>query len=263
MTAAPSSTSGLSRSVKGSVVLVTGAGSGMGRATAELFAAEGAQVAVTDYDLAAAEAVACEIAQQGLSARAWALDVADPDRIKLVVAEIASEFGGLDIVINNAGISAFAPIDSEAYDTVWARSLAVLLTSHQLIIRAALPHLRKSKAPRIVNIASTEALGATSRDSPYAAAKAGVTGLTRALAVELGREGITVNCICPGPINTGMTQGISEADKATFARRRTALGRYGAPEEVAHITLSLCLPAASYITGVTIPVDGGLMARNA
>jgi 3-oxoacyl-[acyl-carrier protein] reductase len=253
----------LSRSVAGSVVLVTGAGSGMGRATAEVFAAEGAHVAVTDYDLASAEAVAYEIAQQGLSANAWALDVADPDRIRLVVGEIAERFGGLDIVVNNAGISAFAPIDSEAYDAVWAKSLAVLLTAHQLVIRAALPHLRRSKAPRIVNIASTEALGATSRDSPYAAAKAGVTGLTRALAVELGREGITVNCICPGPILTGMTQAISEADKATFAKRRTALGRYGAPEEVAHITLSLCLPAASYITGVTIPVDGGLMARNA
>ena len=253
----------LSRSVRGSVVLVTGAGSGMGRATAELFAAEGAHVAVTDHDLAAAEAVAWEIAQQGLSARAWALDVSDGDRIRLVVSEVAEQFGALDIVINNAGISAFAPIDSEAYDLVWARALAVLLTSHQQIIRAALPHLRRSKAPRIVNIASTEALGATSRDSPYAAAKAGVTGLTRALAVELGREGITVNCVCPGPINTGMTQAISEADKATFAKRRTALGRYGAPEEVAHITLSLCLPAASYITGVTIPVDGGLMARNA
>ena len=257
----------LSRSVVGSVVLVTGAGSGMGRATAELFAAEGAHVAVTDYDLASAQAVAHEIARQGLSARAWALDVSDSGRIKQVVAEIAAEFGGpggvIDIVINNAGISAFAPIDSEAYDAVWARSLAVLLTSHQQIIRAALPHLRRSAAPRIVNIASTEALGATSRDSPYAAAKAGVTGLTRALAVELGREGITVNCICPGPIATGMTQAISEVDKTTFAKRRTALGRYGAPEEVAHITLSLCLPAASYLTGVTIPVDGGLMARNA
>jgi 3-oxoacyl-[acyl-carrier protein] reductase len=83
------------------------------------------------------------------------------------------------------------------------------------------------------------------------------------LAVELGKEGITVNCICPGPINTGMTQAIADADKATFAARRTAMRRYGEPEEVAHITLSLCLPAASYITGVTIPVDGGLMARNA
>jgi 3-oxoacyl-[acyl-carrier protein] reductase len=138
-----------------------------------------------------------------------------------------------------------------------------MLTSHQRIIRAALPWLRKSKAARIVNVASTEALGATARDSTYAAAKAGVTGLTRALAVELGREGITVNCICPGPILTGMTEAIPEADRATFAKRRTAMGRYGRPEEVAHVTLSLCLPAASYITGVTIPVDGGLMARNA
>jgi 3-oxoacyl-[acyl-carrier protein] reductase len=235
----------------------------MGAATARVFATEGAHVAVTDYDLAAAEAVAYEIVQEGLSAAAWELDVADPERIRVVVPQVAEAFGGLDIVINNAGISAFAPIDSEAYDAVWAKSLAVLLTSHQQVIRAALPYLRQSKAPRIVNIASTEALGATSRDSPYAAAKAGVTGLTRALAVELGREGITVNCICPGPIATGMTAAIPDADKQTFARRRTALGRYGEPEEVAHITVSLCLPAASYITGATIPVDGGLMARNA
>jgi 3-oxoacyl-[acyl-carrier protein] reductase len=253
----------LSRSLKGSIALVTGAGSGMGAATARVFATEGAHVAVTDYDLASAEAVAYEIAQEGLSCAAWRLDVSDPDRIRTVVGEIAAKFGGLDIVINNAGISAFCPIDSDAYDAVWAKSLAVLLTSHQQVIRAALPHLRKSAAPRIVNIASTEALGATSRDSPYAAAKAGVTGLTRALAVELGREGITVNCVCPGPIATGMTAAIPDEDKAVFARRRTALGRYGRPEEVAHVTVSLCLPAASYITGATIPVDGGLMARNA
>ncbi len=253
----------LSRSLKGSIALVTGAGSGMGAATARVLAAEGAHVAVTDYDLASAEAVAYEIAQEGLSCAAWGLDVSDPDRIRTVVAEVAAKFGGLDIVINNAGVSAFCPIDSDAYDGVWAKSLAVLLTSHQQMIRAALPHLRRSAAPRIVNIASTEALGATSRDSPYAAAKAGVTGLTRALAVELGREGITVNCICPGPIATGMTAAIPDDDKAVFARRRTALGRYGRPEEVAHVTVSLCLPAASYITGATIPVDGGLMARNA
>jgi 3-oxoacyl-[acyl-carrier protein] reductase len=123
--------------------------------------------------------------------------------------------------------------------------------------------LRKSKSPRIVNIASTEALGATALHSPYSAAKGGVASLTRSLAVELGREGITVNCICPGPILTGMTGAIPEADRTTFARRRTALGRYGSPEEVAHVTLSLALPAASYITGAVIPVDGGLMARNA
>lgn len=253
----------LSRSMMGARVLVTGAGSGMGRATAEVFAEEGAHVAVTDHALAPAAAVAGELTARGLSARAWKLDVSDAGEIAAVVPQIAETLGGLDAVINNAGISAFSPIDSDSYEAVWDRSLAILLSAHQRVIRAALPFLRASAAPRIVNIASTEALGATAMDSPYAAAKAGVTGLTRALAVELGREGITVNCICPGPIATGMTAGIPDDQKAVFAKRRTALGRYGLPDEVAHITLSLCLPAASYITGVSIPVDGGLMARNA
>ncbi|MBC7521061.1 MAG: SDR family oxidoreductase [Sandarakinorhabdus sp.] len=252
-----------SRSVAGSIVLVTGAASGMGRATAELFAAEGAHVACIDIAADAVHDVADDICRRGHSAKAWTLDIADPAAIIGVTQAVAAHFGGIDILVNNAGISAFCPIDSGDYDDVWARAFAILITGQQRLVRAALPLLRKSKAPRIVNIASTEALGATSRDSPYAAAKAGVTGLTRALAVELGPEGITVNCICPGPILTGMTAGVSDADKETYARRRTALRRYGRPEEVAHMTLSLCLPAASYITGVTIPVDGGLMARNA
>jgi 3-oxoacyl-[acyl-carrier protein] reductase len=236
------------RSVRGSVVLITGAASGMGRATAEVFAAEGALAAATDLTAPAG---------------GWKMDVSDAGEIARVVDEIAEKFGRLDIVVNNAGIPGFAAIDAPDYEEVWARSLAVLLTAQQRVVRAALPHLRRARFPRIVNIASTEALGATARDSAYAAAKAGVTGLTRALAVELGRDGITVNCICPGPILTGMTQAIPDEHKEIFARRRTALGRYGRPEEVAHITLSLCLPAASYITGAVIPVDGGLMARNA
>ena len=253
----------LSRSVKGKVALVTGAASGMGRATAHVFAREGAKVAVTDRRLEDAEPVAAAIRAEGGDAKAWALDVADAEVIARVIPEIAEHFGGLDAVINNAGVGAFSPIDAPNYDEIWARIVPVLLTAHQRIIRAALPYLRKSASPRIVNIASTEALGATARDSIYAAAKAGVTGLTRALAVELGKEGITVNCICPGPINTGMTSNIPDADKTTYANRRTALRRYGDPAEVAHMTLSLCLPAASFLTGVTIPVDGGLMARNA
>ncbi|MCC5857215.1 MAG: SDR family oxidoreductase [Ectothiorhodospiraceae bacterium] len=247
----------------GSVVLVTGAASGMGRATARVFAAEGARVAVTDRDPDGAQQVADALRAEGLDARAWGLDVSRHEEINTVVASVPEHFGGLDIVVNNAGVSCFSPIDSEDYDAVWDRGLAILLTAHQRIIRAALPHLRRSAAPRIVNIASTEALGATAEDSVYAAAKAGVTGLTRALAVELGKEGITVNCICPGPIRTGMTEAIPDEHKQIFARRRTALRRYGAPEEVAHMTLSLCLPAASYITGTVIPVDGGLMVRNA
>ncbi|MBS0364131.1 MAG: SDR family oxidoreductase [Proteobacteria bacterium] len=235
----------------------------MGRATAEVFAAEGAHVALSDISAEAVREVADDLVHRGMSAEAWALDVADPAAIQAVVAAAAQRFGGLDIVVNNAGISAFSPIDSDSYEHVWTRAFDILITAQQRIIRSALPHLRKSASARIVNIASTEALGATSRDSPYAAAKAAVTGLTRALAVELGPEGVTVNCVCPGPILTGMTEGLPEADRETFARRRTALRRYGRPEEVAQMTLSLCLPAASYITGATIPVDGGLMARNA
>ena len=139
----------------------------------------------------------------------------------------------------------------------------VLITAHTRTIRAALPYLRQSESPRIVNIASTEGLGATRFQSAYTAAKHAVIGLTRSLAVEFGAEGITVNCICPGPIRTGMTEGIPEEQKQEYARRRVALRRYADPEEVAHGTLSLVLPAASFITGVTLPVDGGLTIRNA
>jgi 3-oxoacyl-[acyl-carrier protein] reductase len=253
----------LSRSVAGLKVLVTGAASGMGRATARVFAAEGAAVAVTDFNGEGAEAVAKEIRDKGQKATAWRLDVASADEIRSVVADVAAKLGGIDIVINNAGISVRVAIDDEGYEAAWGKALAVMLTAHPRIIRAALPHLRRSKSPRIVNIASTEALGATALHSPYSAAKAGVTGLTRSLAVELGREGITVNCICPGPIRTAITERISEEHKTIYAKRRTALGRYGDPEEVAHMTLSLCLPAASFLTGAVIPVDGGLMARNA
>jgi 3-oxoacyl-[acyl-carrier protein] reductase len=253
----------LSRSVKGLTVLITGASSGMGRATAGVFAAEGANVAVTDQDAAGAETVTAEIATRGGNARAWKLDVGDGDEINRVIGEVAEHFGGLDIVINNAGISVRVAIDDEGYEEAWAKALAVMLTAHPRIIRAALPHLRKSSSPRIVNIASTEALGATALHSPYSAAKGGVASLTRSLAVELGRDGITVNCICPGPIRTAITDRISEEHKTIYAKRRTALGRYGHPEEVAHMTLSLCLPAASFLTGAVIPVDGGLMARNA
>ncbi|QMW22629.1 SDR family NAD(P)-dependent oxidoreductase [Sandaracinobacteroides saxicola] len=251
------------RSIAGATALITGAASGMGRATAQLFAGEAAHVAVTDRDHEGAESVAQEIRAQGGSARAWPLDVSDPAAIRETVAQVAAWHNRLDILVNNAGIAGFAPVDSPDYDALFARMLATNLTAHQRLIRAALPHLRRSPAPRIINIASTEALGATSQDSAYAAAKAGVTGLTRALAVELGRDGITVNCLCPGPIDTGMTATIPDADKSLYAKRRTALGRYGQPHEVAHLTLALAQPGASYITGTTIPVDGGLMARNA
>jgi 3-oxoacyl-[acyl-carrier protein] reductase len=248
------------RSIAGRVAIVTGAASGMGKATAELFAAMGAKVAVSDYEGQGARAVAAAI---GGDAQAWALDVADAAQVEAVVADIAAQFGGIDILVNNAGVSDAMPLDDPRYPQSWDRLLGVMLTGTQQMVRAALPWLRQSDAARIVNIASTEALGATAGHSAYSAAKAGITGLTRSLAVEFGRQGITVNCICPGPINTGMTAVIPDDAKTIFAKRRTALYRYGEPIEVAQITASLCLPAASYITGAVIPVDGGLMARNA
>ena len=253
----------LDRSVKGRAVLVTGAASGMGRATAHVFAAEGAQVAVTDINESGVARVVEEIRAQDGTAHGWRLDVMDNAEIKRVVAEVASRFGRLDILINNAGFGGFHPLDGPDYDRIWDRTIAGLLTAQQRMVRAALVHLRKSDAARIVNIASTEGLGATPGDSPYVVAKTGVIGLTRALAVDLGPENITVNCICPGPIRTALTDAIPEEHKTIFGKRRTALKRYGYPEEVAHITLSLCLPAASYLTGAVIPVDGGLTIRNA
>lgn len=251
------------RSIRGSVALVTGAASGMGRATARLFAEEGALVAVTDVNAAGAQAVAAEIVAAGGTARGWGLDVGDPASIAAVMAEVCGWHDRLDIIVNNAGVSGFLQVDEDGYDALWDRMLRINVTGQQRVIRAGLDHLKRAPAPRIVNIASTEALGATVGDSAYAASKAAVTGMTRALALDFGRLGITVNCICPGPIETGMTQGVPPQDKVLYAKRRTALRRYGQPEEVAHVTFSLCQPGASFITGVTIPVDGGLMARNA
>ena len=253
----------LSRSVDGYVAFITGAASGMGEATAKLFASEGAKVAIVDINADALQRVEQEIADAGCEVKAWPLDLADVAAIKATIDAAAQHFGGLDMLINNAGISIPAPIDSDEYEAAWAKTFDVLITAHIRTIRASLPYLRQSKNPRIVNIASTEGLGATKYGSPYTAAKTGVIGLTRSMAVELGPEGITVNCICPGPIRTGMTAAIPDEAKQEFARRRVALKRYADPEEVAHGTLNFCLPASGFMTGATLPVDGGLTIKNA
>jgi len=256
----------LSRSVAGKRVLVTGAASGMGRATAHVFADEGAQVAVVDLTPDGVDAVVAEItdAHGPDAAAGFVCDVGGLDALVRLVEDVVARLGGLDVLVNNAGValagSAFQPLGE--FDANWHRTLDVNVTALARLIHLARPHLAATGEGRIVNIASTEALVTTAGLAAYAASKAGVVGLTKSFAVELGRHGITVNCVCPGPIRTGMTAGISEEDKDTYARRRVPLRRYGDPEEVAQITLSLCLPAASYLNGAIIPVDGGMSIRH-
>lgn len=252
----------LSRSIKDKVALVTGAASGMGRATAHLFADEGAKVAVSDLDADAVEAVVSDIRGAGGTAVGFVLDVSRLEEIERVVSEVAAEFGGLDILVNNAGISRPSPVEGENFEVEWEHTIAVNLTAHARLIRASLPHLEKGGAGRVINIASTEGVGAQPFVSAYTASKHGVVGLTRAMAVELGKRGVTFNCVCPGPINTGMTAPIPDAAKEKFARRRVPLKRYGEPEEVAHATLNFALPASSFMNGAVLLVDGGLSIQN-
>ena len=252
----------LERSIAGRTALVTGAASGMGRATAHLFADEGARVAVLDLDPARVAAVVTEIESAGGIARGFAVDVGDPALVRALPEQIAAALGPLDILVNNAGVVRGGPIESDDYEAAWDFTLKVNLEAQVRLIRAFLSQLARDAAGRIINIASTEGLGASAGASPYTVSKHGVVGLTRALAVELGPRGVTVNCICPGPIRTGMTDAIPEPMKTKFARRRVPLRRYGDPEEVAHMTLALALPAASYVHGAVIPVDGGLLVQN-
>lgn len=253
----------LSRSIEGSVAIVTGAASGMGRATAHLFADEGAKVAIFDINEQALETVAQEIRSVGAQVLPVAADLSSRQAVEQAVQQAGEHFGAIDILVNNAGLVIPTTIDADNFEQSWDTSLAVMTSAQAWAVRAALPWLRRAAHPRIVNIASTEAHGATRYNLPYSVAKHASVGLTRALAVDLGKEGITVNCVCPGPIHTGITGGIPDADKQTFANRRTVLRRYGDPEEVAHATLGLVLPAASFVTGATLLVDGGVTIRNA
>ena len=256
----------LSRSIEGKVAIVTGAANGMGRATARLFADQGARVVVSDLDSSGINVVVDEIrAVYGETASLGIVcDVAHLDSLKELVSATVNWGGGLDILVNNAGValatSAFQ--EEEEFESNWARTCDVNLTAHARLIRLAVPYLSASLNGRVVNIASTEAIVTTAGLAAYASTKSGVVGLTKSFAVELGPHGVTVNCICPGPIETAMTAGIDAKAKETYARRRVPLRRYGDPEEVAQMTLNLCLPSSSFVNGVTIPVDGGMSIRH-
>jgi len=253
----------LSRSVRGSAVLITGAASGIGRATARLFADEGARLALLDINADALAQLTAELEAVGATVLPSAVDLSSRLDLERAVLTLCEQLAVVDIIVNNAGLAIPAALDDDDYGRSWDHSHAVLASAQAWVVRTALPFLRRSEHPRVINLASTEALGATRFNSACVAAKHASLGLTRALAVDLGKEGITVNCVCPGPVRTGITESIPEEQKALFANRRTALRRYADPEEIAHAILSLALPASSYITGAALVVDGGLTIRNA
>jgi len=257
----------LSRSVKGARVVITGAGSGMGRSTAHLFADEGALVLVADRNREAVHLVVDEI--QSVHGPGSALgasgDVSTAADRLAMVSVIVEAWGGIDVLVNNAGVSLVSSVfsEDEIFASNWDQTLAINVSAHAHMIRACLPYLLKApNGGRVVNIASTEAVVATGGLSAYTASKHAVVGLTKSFAVELGRHNVTVNAVCPGPIETGMTAGINDEAKEKYAKRKVPLRRYGIPEEVAHMTLNLCLPASSFVNGATVVVDGGMSVKH-
>jgi 3-oxoacyl-[acyl-carrier protein] reductase len=224
------------------VAIVTGGASGIGRATVELLVAEGVQVAVFDRD------------------GEPPVDVSDAASVAAAVADVRRTLGPVDILVNAAGIPSGGPLDGDRYVETWDETLAVNVTGAMLMVRACLDDLVRNGAGRIVNVASTEALTAGPNTSPYTVSKHALLGFTRSLAVDLGRRGVTANCVCPGATLTGMTEAIPEADRVKFARRHIPLGRYGRPEEIAHMIVALTAEGASFVNGAVIAVDGGMTA---
>ena len=233
--------------LNGKVAIVTGAGSGIGKATADLFAKEGAKVLTVDLP--------------GKNTK-LEIDVAADGAPKKIVDAAVAEFGRLDIVMNNAGVASNA-LAEEFKREAWDRTLAVNLTAPFLICQAAIPHLRASGAGRIINVASVMAEGTDYGLSAYCASKAGVAGFTRTLALELGKFKITANYLLPGAIRTGMTSPLWDArpDVADVWAKKSALRRLGQPEDLAKAALFLASEDGAFVTGHGLTVDGGLMLR--
>jgi NAD(P)-dependent dehydrogenase (short-subunit alcohol dehydrogenase family) len=241
------------------IAAITGAARGIGRATAELFAAEGAAVALGDVDAAGAEQVAREITGQGGKALAMALDVGDAAQVDAFVERVVRELGRLDVMMANAGIAHSAPF-LEHPEAQWHRVLRVNLTGVFLTCQAAARQMvRQGGGGRIVTVASINAFRGVENLVGYNAAKAGVAELTRTMAVELAQHGITVNAIAPAQIDTRMTRTLPEEARQRRVDR-IPLGRFGEPEDVAKAALFLASDDARYVTGHTLAVDGGYLA---
>jgi NAD(P)-dependent dehydrogenase (short-subunit alcohol dehydrogenase family) len=245
------------------VALVTGAARNIGKAIADALAANGARVVYSDIDLA--EATAAASAASGL---AMHLDIADPAEVEAVIGEIVRRLGRIDILVNNAGVNTFkhrVPIDQFPLEE-WERIVRVDMTGLYLVSRAVAGVMRTQKYGRIVNIASVVGLVPLRLQCAFAAAKAGVVNLTRAMAIELGHLGITVNCVAPGSILTEGTKTLFYGEEGKFREAAEKLlaqipaGRPGSCEEVAHAVAFLAAEEARYVNGAVLTVDGGWTA---
>ena len=247
----------LTARLKDRVAIITGGASGIGLATARRFAAEGAKVVIADLDPATGEAAAAEV---GGVFRA--LDVADEAQVNEVFDGVAAEFGGIDIAFNNAGIS---PADDDSIETTelpaWDRVQNVNLKSVYLCSRAALRHMVPAGKGSIINTASFVALlGSATSQISYTASKGGVLAMTRELGVQFARQGIRVNALCPGPVNTPLLQELFAKDPERAQRRlvHVPMGRFAEPEELAAAVAFLASDDASFITATAFVVDGGI-----
>lgn len=250
------------RGLSAKIVIVTGGGGGIGSATCRRFAAEGAKVAVFDIDAAAAQRTVAAIVSEGGKAVAVVCDITDQDGVRAAVAEVNAALGPIDVLVNNAGWDVFKPF-LKTTPADWQKLIAINLTGALNLHHAVLPQMVERRSGRVVNIASDAARVGSSGEAVYAACKAGLLALSKTLAREHARDGITLNVVCPGPTDTKLLGDVlnaaSNPEKLQEAfRRAIPLGRIGTPADLPGAICFFASDDAAFITGQVISVSGGL-----